>query len=271
MFTIKHLAISTIYLIGFIFLASCGKTAPYLPDFHYEDAKEVVIKPVKVNSVRATTRPLFNKQVKIAVLNFKSPNNTNGGVLISDVFASALQKNGYKITERDNIDLILKEQNLISGGSTNLSDLEIAQKLGQLLAADYMIFGAVTLYKSEGQNIHLPIKIKEKDRQEYQKEYEEYRKYFVGGWFPLFQSEKSRLKKMRKEHDVLSLPELDERLKKVSKKEFRTIASVGIAAKIVDVRNAKIVWMGQSETNDFTLVSGGKRIIAKFIESIQRK
>jgi len=60
-------------------------------------------------------------------------------------------------------------------------------------------------------------------------------------------------------------------MKKAHVRQTSTIASIGISAKVVDVRNARIVWMGQAETNDFTLVGGADRLVATFLASIQER
>ena len=251
-------------------LVGCGVDPPYSPRTYYESVEDVIIHDVQANSVKLSNKPLLSENSKIAVMGFQSPEDSQGGVLVSDIFSLLLQKDGYGVIERDNIDHILREQRLVGSGKTTLSDLEVARRLGKLVAADYMIFGAVTLYKSEGQTIYLPIRIREEDREEYLAEYNAFREWYVGRfWSPLVPKD-VRIKQVRTDLGVLSLDELDEELKKIAKTEFRVIASIGISAKMVSVRDAKIQWMGQAETADFTLVGGASRILREFIESIQR-
>lgn len=252
-----------------IFLVGCGEDAPYLPRTYYEDIENVVIRDVKINSVKSKNGPIFNKNSKIAVLTFKSPEKTQGGVLVSDIFSLFLQEKGFNVVERDYINKILQEQKIIMKRQAALSDLEIANKIGKLVAADFMVFGAVTLYNSEGQIIYLPIRIKKEDRDDYTKDYNIYREWYVNKFWPIFDSKQERVKKLRNEINVLSLEELEEEYKKVSKTEFKIIASIGISAKIVEVKSTKIYWMGQAETVDFTLVNGTNRIVEKFFSNIQ--
>ena len=137
-----------------LFLSSCSPSTPYPPRVFFANTEEVVIKPVSTNTVRLVKQPIFTNQSKIAVFNFEAPEGTQGGVLASDMFTSLLENRGLgEIVERDNIDKILREQNLMKGDKTTLSDLEVASRLGKLVAADYMIFGAVTLYQAEPQTI----------------------------------------------------------------------------------------------------------------------
>ena len=64
------------------------------------------------------------------------------------------------------------------------------------------------------------------------------------------------------------MEELEEEYKKFSKEEFRIVATVGVSMKIVRVRDAKVVWAGQGETNDVSLVNGATRIVESFMETI---
>jgi len=251
-------------------LLGCGgEDPPYSPRTYYGSVEQVVIKDVKANSIKLSKETLFAKNSKIAVLSFEAPEDNKGGILVSDIFSSLLQQQGFDVVERNHIDQILREQQLIGTGRTVLSDLEIASKLGKLIAADYMVFGAVTLYKSEGQTVYLPILIKTEDRDEYTKEYNRYKEWYLNKFWPLWTSKEERAKILRAELKIFSLEELEDELKKYSSTEFKVIASIGISAKVVNVRDAKIYWMGQAETTDFTLVNGTNRILTKFIEAIQ--
>ncbi|MEM7369774.1 MAG: CsgG/HfaB family protein [Bacteroidota bacterium] len=248
-----------------------GEDPPYYPRIVYETVDEVLINEINVNSNKTKLGSIFGQNQKIAILNFKSPENTQGGVLVSDIFSTVLQRKGFDVVERDNIEQILNEQNLVNSGKTSLSDLEIASKLGRLLSADYMIFGAVTIYDSKGQRIYLPVHIHKDDRDVYQEKYTKYRNWYTEKFWPLWDSKKERVEKIRVNQKVLSVQELEEELKKTSIEKFSIVATVGVSAKIVDVKTAKILWMGQAETNDFTLVDASNRIINDFIEDIQKE
>lgn len=266
-----------IVLIGFAGCSSIKKylvpIPPYAPRIYYEDIKNVVIQPVGVNSVKRLAGPIFAPDTKVAIYNFDSPKDTQGGILVSDVFAAHLRARGFQVYERDEIDRILSEQALISQGKVAVNDLEIAEKLGTLIPVNYMVFGAVTLYRSDGQTIFLPVYIVEDDKASYMAEYEEFRDYYVNGFRPLSAeywtlTSSERGEKLRTSLKILSLEELEEELAKAYTTEYRTIASIGVSAKIVDTVTGEIVWMGQAETTDFTLVDGASRIIDEFIRSI---
>lgn len=264
-----------------IFLGSCiasktgigSETPPYFPRTYVEDVSTVVIRDISIHSVKTVASPVLNKGSRVAVLNFKSPGDSQGGVLISDIFASLLIRDGYQVVEREKIEKLLKEQDLIDGGGATISDLDIAERLGNLASIDYMVLGAVTLYESEAQSIYLPIKIREEDRIRYQDQYVSYRDWYIDHFFPFsldyFKSDEEKLKILRVENGVWSLAEIEEELKKRSVQEFRVIATVGITAKIIHVSSGAIIWTGQAETVDFTLVDGAKRILEGFIKSVE--
>ncbi|WP_293143177.1 MULTISPECIES: CsgG/HfaB family protein [unclassified Microcoleus] len=253
------------------FLKIAGPRGPYLPRTEYGTAQEIVIKPIQANTVKLRRNPLFKKGDKIAVFSFQSPNITQGGALVSDMFSSLFQEKGYQVVERTNIDQVLREQSLIGDQRTDLSDLEVASRLGKLKAADYMVFGAVTLYQVELQTIQLPIRVKSEDRSEYEKEYNNYRENYVDKSIAFWISREDRVKRLRTVANILSLSELETELKKTYISDARVIASVGISAKVVDVKKGEIIWLGQAETNDFTTVSATRRILDDFFASIQAK
>jgi len=246
-----------------------SKRIPYAPRIDYGHVEDVIIQDIKVSSVRTTTSPAFTKETKVAIYNFDSPQGTQGGVLVSDSFASALRREGYQIFERSEIERILQEQQLLTEGRVTVSDLDIASRLGQLGSVEYMIFGAVTLYNSQGQDISLPVKVEDTDREIYRKEYDDYRNWYINGFrITLDRSDAAaRAESLRTKEKVLSLEELENELQNVKKREFRTVASVGISAKIVNVRTGEIVWMGQAETTDFTLVDAAARVVDELLKT----
>jgi curli biogenesis system outer membrane secretion channel CsgG len=266
-------------VVGY-FLVSCAATAtgigtkekPYLPRTYYADVEDVVIEDIEPVIVKTVEGSVFDQNARIAVLDFHSPEQTQGGSLVSDMFASLLRKEKYQVFERDKIQRILDEQQLAFEGRVIQSDLEVAETLGRLETVDYMVFGAVTIYKSKAQSIYLPLYMRQDDREKYKEKYNAYKEWHLNRWFPFplyfFEPEDEKLKILRHVEDVWSLEELENEYQKVLKHEYRVIATIGISAKIVDVRTGEIVWTGQAETNDFTLVNGTERILNEFLISM---
>jgi hypothetical protein len=249
-----------------------GERPPYPPRINYGNVEDVVIQDIGITSVKTTEGAVFGPDATIAIFNFESPQETQGGILVSDTFAAVLRREGYQVVERSELERILSEQQLLIDGQVVTNDLNIAQTLGQLEQADYMIFGAVTLYQSEGQTLFLPVRVHDDDRAVYEEEYSRYRDWYLNGFQLSFdrwlQDPSERLEKLRVEYGIPPLAELEYNLNQNPREEFRTVATIGISAKIVDVRTGEIVWMGQAETTDFTLVDGANRIVEEFFISI---
>jgi hypothetical protein len=259
------------FILAFIsiFITSCSPKEPYPPRVSFLSIEDVVIDPVEVNIVKTTNEKIFSGHPKIAVFDFEGPEETQGGVLISDMFTSILERQNIgEIIERDNINQILQEQKLLSQNQTSLNEEEIANRLGKLISVDYMVFGSVTLYQSEPQTINVPIEINQEDLKNYAEEYEKYKEWYLNKLFPINAPEKERLKLLFNQENILSPNELENEYSSISRTTFEVVASVGISAKIINIKNGEVVWVGQGTTNDLTLVSATKRILEEFILSI---
>lgn len=253
-----------IWFVYWLFFTSPKK--PYLPRFYYEDYRSVITTPVSVNVVKDYSGSLLKPEYghQHAIFRFDAPEGTQSGALVADVLALKLRKSKISILERDNIDRILNEQKLASR-SPRLAD---QQRIGQLLSVQYMAVGAVTFYDASPHAVVLPLKLVEEDRKEYRKQYDVYRKWYLDTWWPFAAPEEERIQRLRTDVKVLSLEELEEEYKKFNRSEFRVVATVGVSMKIIRVRDARIVWAGQGETNDVSLVNGVTRIVDEFIKSM---
>jgi hypothetical protein len=276
------LSISLVFFLG---LAGCAASfvasglgigterSPYPPRVYYEPVEDVVIQDIESNYIRLRNSAIFQPGARIAVLNFRSPEGTQGGVLISDMLATSLKDEGFAVFERDRIDTLLSEQDLASEGAIQLSDLDIAERLGNLESVDFMVFGSVTLYESEPQAVYRSLLIHEDDIESYVDRYDRYREWYISHIFPFsldyFDSEETKIQRLRVEQGVLSLDEYQDEIEKYPRREFRVVASLGVTARVVDIRSGEIIWTGQAETTDFTLVSAAERILSDFFASIQ--
>ena len=240
---------------------------PYPPRTYYKDVNEITYKDIKLYHYKKLKLPVFTDKTKITVLNFKDLNNTNVGIFVSDIFSSILQKHNNKVVDRSYIKKISKELKI--NETDSLSEFELIDKIGKVTTADFFIIGTITSYNYEAQKLFLPLKIREEDKKDYTNEYNECRDSYVNSWFVFWQSKKKSMKILRNTFEILSLEELEHDLRSHTKEEIRNIVSLGISAKIIDVRNSKVRWIGQAETIDLTLLNAATRILNEFYKSIQ--
>lgn len=238
---------------------------PYIPRFYYANHAGIIVTPVSLNVVKDNNQSLTTQDKdEFAVFRFDAPEGTQAGALAADIVALKLRKNGNSVLERDNIDRILNEQKIASS-STQLKD---QQKIGKLLSVEYMIIGSVTFYDASPQTINIPLRLVDEDRVDYDNSYKKYKEWYINKWWPFFDTADVRVKKLRNDEKILSLEELEEEYKKYYVTQVKVVATVGISMKIVRVRDARIVWAGQAETNDTSLVDGTSRIVDAFIKNM---
>lgn len=196
----------------------------------------------------------------IAILSLKEPPGSGAGALAADQFVMAFQKKGYHVIDREQIERVLREKGIIAKGKTTLSDLDIAKKLRSLFAAKYFIFGAITEYNAQNQNIFLPKYVKQDDMEKYEQEYEIYSKNSLVQLQQL--SNNSSLW-------VKSPDEFREYVENMhSKQMFARIANVGITVKMIDTDSTDIVYVGQCNVSDEKLQNGMKRIVSAIIDEL---
>ena len=131
---------------------------PMIPDHMLMPVEELV-----------NTSTIINKYVKksiiagrkIGVMDFTSPDQLKGtGNLVADTLSIHLFKNGLEVIERQNISKIIDEQDMRAESRQNLSEEEVAQKIGKIAGSDYIVFGAVTQFHFENAALPVPYKIR---------------------------------------------------------------------------------------------------------------
>lgn len=231
--------------------------APTPPKAIYPDPESVAIKPLSLDEPENDYFTI-NKNNKIATMTFKQHEGSGAGSLVADSLILHLQRLGFNVIDREMIENVLKEQNIIAEGKTNLSDIEVSKKIGQLFHADYFISGAITEYSAQSQNISLSPSITDAEKDKYIQNYEAYMaKFRDAGIDPPVVP-----KTMQEwELEYASKP----------KSSFISIARVGITLKVVDIKTSKIVWVGIAHTSDLRLQEGMKRIVDGMIKGFTKK
>jgi hypothetical protein len=115
---------------------------PTPPLVDYPAPESVAITPVKIDSNAKKRLP---KDAKVAIMAFKEPGGSGAGSLLADTLILKMQLAGFdNVVDRDQVDRVMREQNMMAEEKTQLSDLEVSKRLGEILQADYFVFGAIT-------------------------------------------------------------------------------------------------------------------------------
>jgi hypothetical protein len=223
---------------------------PTPPLVDYPAAESVAITEVKLDSNAKKRLP---RAAKVAIMAFKEPGGSGAGSLVADTMILKMQLAGFdNVVDRDQIDQVMREQGLMAEDKTALSDLEVSKRLGEVLQADFFVFGAITEYASKSENVRLSPVIKPEEADRYQREHAAYQAYYQD-------AEESAPERAK----TLQEWEIDYASK--AKSSYINIARVGVTAKIIDVKTSKIAWVGFASVSDMRLQDASKRIVEAMI------
>jgi len=247
---------------------------PSAPKARFETLEEAVVSPVTLNANKSDVYQIRQTQ-PIAIMSFQEARagSSGSGALVADSIILELQRRGYRVIEREQIDKIRKEQLQIKEGESALSDLEIAKRISQMVAAEYFLIGAVTDYASESRDVSLSKVVVKSDAERYEREYAE----FMEKLNTSYASECEKHNKAIAERKGIgercapaakarTLDEWQDEYFNQSRKVFSTVARVGVTAKLVDVNTTKIIWVGQANIADTNLQRGMTRIVSKMVD-----
>lgn len=223
---------------------------PEPPNFVYPSVEDVAVSPLDIEANRSPGLDIQQSDT-IAVMAFEEPAGSGAGSLVADNLILALQVKGYNVVDREQIERIMREQGMMADGRTNLTDLEISRKLGKILQADYIIYGAITEYVSKSENIQLSARVDSEDRRRYQRDYDEFVHFYEDNASD-FETPPTMPKTLR---------EWEFEAAANSQRSYINIARVGVTAKIVNVKTSDIVWVGFASLQDLRIQAGMRRIV----------
>lgn len=223
---------------------------PEPPAFTFPSMEDVAVTPLDIEANRSPNL-VIAPGATIAVMAFQEPAGSGAGSLVADNLILDLQVKGYNVVDREQIERIMREQGMMADGKTKLTDLEISKKLGQLLQADFIIYGAITEYVSKSENIQLSPIVDPKDRGRYQREYDEFVNFYQD-----FADEFPNPPTLPK-----SLRDWEFEAAGNAKRTYINIARVGVTAKVVEIKSSDIVWVGFASLQDLRIQPAMRRII----------
>jgi hypothetical protein len=216
----------------------------------------VVVTPVDLDN-RPDAAFTFKTDQTIAIMRLSERGQDGSGSLAADSLIIALQRQGRNVIERDKLEQIAREQGLMAEGKAAITDKELAEKLGKLLKADYFMYGAITEYAAQDQNVSLSPVLDPAKAAEYETQIKTARDAYQRHAMPF-------------PGTVKSVDQWTMEMASKTRQSFMNVARVGITAKIIEVQTGKIVWVGISSTSDTTLQNGMRRIVDGMVKDIVR-
>jgi curli biogenesis system outer membrane secretion channel CsgG len=205
---------------------------------------------VKALDVEAHPPAALPRRARVAIMPFRASRGSGAGSLVADALILRLRGRGVDVIDRGRIERVMREQGLIAEERTGLSDLEVSRRLGKLVQADYLIFGAVTEFDLESERVELSPVVPPAERTRYVTEYNRYRD----------------LPDAEQDPELKTLQEIEYELAKEKRQQcFLTIANAGVTARIVSVKTSKVVWVGIANAADESLQAATTRIVDGFV------
>lgn len=264
--------------------------APNLPESRWETTEEVIGRDQKQSDSNWFGSGSLSLSGKIIGIDSFSGNIT-GAPLAAQVATQKLinvasQKN-ITVVDRSKLEKRRQELVMAQDGFTNLTEEQQLKMIGEAISADYLLDGSVVEYSSDQKNIILNKVTEEEEVDRYAQDY----KKFIERLDQLQQE-------IEKEFKLVSLNPVDvtgsrltmaQQLSKIEalrtntptpaeylellensrgRSDFRNIASVGITARLIDVRTGEFVWFYQNEQRRFSLQETMDIVAEDLIDSL---
>lgn len=194
----------------------------------------------------------------IAILAFSDKSKTDASATAADKLIYKLQRKGYFVIERE---ITEKAKSVILASRPERKqgpDVDMARDLAEPLKCMYVLFGTISEFSEELDNLNIQPIISDAEKQRYKKEYDDYVEYY--------ESEKLQLsQKVRSLNDI----ELD--LSQNVKPKKVKVAKVNISVKLVDTTNGRTVWKGIVSVADNDLNSALDKAITAIADNMVNK
>jgi hypothetical protein len=190
----------------------------------------------------------------------------NTGRLLLDI----AKNHHLQVVDRSLIEKVKMEKDIQTEGKTNTALAEEVARAGKILSAHYLLLGSVTQYQEQSQNVSLQKIFKPGELERYAADYAAFTKAADAceanlkakiakiQYIPYAQNNvvelNQRLMELQTRRMETKSPDWWEQdVTERQRVEFASVASVGLAAKLVDVDTSRIVWFFDAEFRDQSL------------------
>lgn len=243
---------------------------PEEPKKRWQTPEELIKRTSEIKGTDTNLPDFAN--VKLGISRFEG--DTAGSHLVASILWQEIlsdAKHRDRFVDRAQTESVLRELEVSQSDWAKLSPEQKAERVGKRIAADFLVFGSITQSKSEDQQITVSEVFLDGELERYRNEY--------NTWSGEVNAEIERLE--RKIHGPESIigfvrrkleadkRQWEEKLKSRSKPEqleselrtkssFQTVASVGLAVTVIEVKSGKPVWVANGSDRNVDLDSAGK-------------
>ncbi|HVE14607.1 MAG TPA: CsgG/HfaB family protein [Elusimicrobiota bacterium] len=188
---------------------------------------------------------------RVALLGFDDfPRQPGSGNVVASIFEKHLLGANYSVVERRRVSDILREHAFSASGAV---DPRTAKSLGQLLGVDALILGSITSF-SPGREGTVMVDRSEDSTQPVMRPVT--RQERVGDqWVPVTRDE---VVGYRTIHNRRREPQT-----------YTVYASVGVAARMVDVKTGEVLWIGSDTETGYDLEGAAEDAAQRILKSVK--
>ena len=211
--------------------------------------------------------------------------------MVTDMIAlKLLSKPKLRTVDREHIEKVVRELERTASGLIKMTEVERLKKIGELVGADYLLFGSVTEFNTTNMQIKLDRVFGPGEEQRYDKEYKDFvaqveatqanlngqiQGMAVAGAFTMglsqigihaAQEQQQKLSDLKSK--VYPLEHYQKNIEGTNR--LTTVANVGLTAKLIRVSTGKVIWVYQGSKRDMDLRRGMTTLVDGMLESLLR-
>lgn len=258
-------------------------SAPRPPATRYQTLQEVIGQlPSRVDS-RWDSTPVSLQDKRVGLTEFGG--DVAGASQATAVASSRMgefeQQGKLKQVDRTKFQQIEAEVRLEKGGDANASAKELAKRVGEKLLADYFLIGGVSDVRNIQQSIPFRMVFRDGEIERYRTEYADFKQKLdasekalnenvlgqvTGVGSSQRQQDQVRIAQLRAEVKPPEYYEQD--IESRQRSEFKSIATVTVNARLIDVRTTQPIWHFESQRSGEALTDTMRGVIDELLERL---